>query len=267
MATNLDQFDPWGPISSILYEINDSDFVLNAIGRTGVSVSWTPFDKATGYSHGTRIRSLRQDIEGAYRNLDQEARGQFVQIVVKAMLGHHGSEKVRASLLASLADIGWTLSESGLVVTKDALISEQFFPVNSEHDAYIAIRDVLGSAMNELVVVDAYVGSSLLQTLAAVAHCPLKVRVLTIKKHLAADFKLELDAFRKQLPDVTVELRTAAEFHDRFVVVDGVDFYHVGASIKDAGKRAFMASRVKDASNTVAINDAIEKAWASADSA
>lgn len=35
-------------------------------------------------------------------------------------------------------------------------------------------------------------------------------------------------------------------FHDRFIVLDGTDAYHVGASIKDAGKRAFAVSRIGD---------------------
>ncbi len=40
-------------------------------------------------------------------------------------------------------------------------------------------------------------------------------------------------------------LRTDS-FHDRFLVLDATDAYHGGASIKDAGKRAFMVSRIED---------------------
>jgi hypothetical protein len=40
------KFDPWGPISSVLYEIKDSDFVQTAIANTGIEINWTPISKA-----------------------------------------------------------------------------------------------------------------------------------------------------------------------------------------------------------------------------
>jgi hypothetical protein len=41
--------------------------------------------------------------------------------------------------------------------------------------------------------------------------------------------------FHSQVAHVKIEVRTMAGFHDRFIVIDGDEFYHVGASIKDAG--------------------------------
>ncbi len=40
MSTVADTFDPWGPISAVLYEIKDSDFVQNAIANTGIDIAW-----------------------------------------------------------------------------------------------------------------------------------------------------------------------------------------------------------------------------------
>lgn len=261
MSTVASTFDPWGPVSSVLYEINDSDFVQNAIANTGIDINWCPFSKADAYSHSTRIRALRRDISAAYAKLDQDQRGLFAQIVVKSMLQRPDGEGVRAKLIDRLADIGWTISQSGLLTTQDVLISEQFFPANSEYDAYVAIRDVFATAGSEIVIVDAYIGSSLLVTLKSLTLPNVSVKVLTAAKNLKPDFLLELTAFKKQVSHIALEIRTTGDFHDRFIAIDDAAFYHVGASIKDAGSRAFMISRIEDQPNVENVRQAIAQAW------
>jgi hypothetical protein len=256
-----DSFDPWGPISSVLYEMNDSDFVQNAIANTGIDIEWRPYSKADAYSHSTRIRALRRDISAAYSNLDEEKRGLFARIVVKSMLRRPKAEELRSRLVNRLSDIGWTISDDGLLMTEDALISEQFFPVNSEYDAYVAVRDVFARASTEIIIVDAYIGSSLLTTLKALPTRNLSVRVLTAAKNLKPDFGVEVAAFKRQVSHISLEIRTTDDFHDRFIVTDEREFYHVGASIKDAGKRAFMISRMQDKTNADNLRKYIDTVW------
>ncbi len=258
------KFDPWGPVSTVLYEINNSDFVQDAIGNTGVDVQWRAFTVEEAYSHGTRIRALRRDISAAYARLDTEQRGQFAQIIVKAILRHHKREELKAKLVERLKDIGWTISDRALLITEDALISEQFFPANSPYDAYLAIRDVLSMAKSNIVVVDPYVGSSLLMTIKALHVHAISVKILTVEKHLKADFRIEAAAFRRQLQNVDIELRSAPDFHDRFIMIDDTEIYHVGASIKDAGSRAFMINHIQDRPNQEKIRRAIDDSWLNA---
>ena len=134
-------------------------------------------------------------------------------------------------LIDLLHDIGWKISDDGLLQTEDALIGEQFFPPNSTYDAYVTIREILASAFTDIVVVDGYVGSSLILTLKGLPVQNLDVCILTIGKHLKPDFAIELAAFRSQVSHIRIEVRTTAEFHDRFIVIDGQAFYHVGASM------------------------------------
>ena len=77
-------------------------------------------------------------------------------------------------------------------------------------------------------------------------------------------------AGRKPLLDATqftgaqVEVRTTADFHDRFYAIDSCDFYHVGASVKDAegfGKRAFFVSRLQDQPIIAALKQYLDQAW------
>ncbi|MBQ4282037.1 MAG: DNA-binding protein, partial [Spirochaetales bacterium] len=53
----------------------------------------------------------------------------------------------------------------------------------------------------------------------------------------------ELNDFNAQYP--SLEVRETDEFHDRFLILDRRQMYHIGASIKDAGKKAFEISNVR----------------------
>ena len=68
-------------------------------------------------------------------------------------------------------------------------------------------------------------------------------------------------AFMGQYPNVTVHVRTTTDFHDRFIVLDGTVCVHVGASIKDAGKRACMVSRIEDVANRDAMLRQLDESW------
>ena len=254
-------FDPWGPISSTLYETKDSDLVENTIANTGVQIIRRQWSKDDLYSHSTRIRALRRDIEIAYAQLDPNDKGRFAQIVVKALLHSEYEYEVREKLVDRLTDIGWTISDDGELTTREALIGERFIPPNSEFDAYVTIREVLGGARHKIILVDAYIGRSLLTTLKSLTESSIVVEVLTVKRNLKQDFSLELAAFTKQVTDISITVRTNSDFHDRFIVIDDSEFYHVGSSIKDAGNRAFMISRIQDRRNIEGVREAIAEAW------
>jgi hypothetical protein len=259
----LDRFDPWGPISTIVYETNNSDFVQDAVGNTGIPVPWRPLTKKQSYSHSTRIRAYREAINTAYSSLNSDQRGIFAQIILKALLRRFDAQAYREKLVERLNDIGWVIADDGTLRTDDALVSEHFFPPNSEYDAYVMIRDVLDTARSDILIIDPYLGSSLLLTLRGLSPRALSVNFLTSDRNLRADFRTELEAFRQQMSHVRTEVRTATSFHDRFLVIDGNDFYHVGASIKDAGKRAFMISRLEDPLNVNSLRETIRQTWAS----
>lgn len=165
---------------------------------------------------------------------------------------------------ARLNDIGWTIAENGALTTQDALLSEQFFPPGTQYDAYIAIRDILAAAKHGVAIVDAYMGATLFATLAAVQPRELTVHLLTLARNLKSDFHLEANKFHQQFSSVQVEVRTTSDFHDRFCQVDDTELYHIGASIKDAGSRAFLISKLQDPPIISAIKQYIEDAWNSA---
>lgn len=262
MTDTSEAFDPWGPIGGVLYGLNNSDAVLDVVGASGFKVDWRPMSVGEAYSHGTRVRAMRRDVDRAYAEATAEHQGRFAQAVVRELMRRPDAAALRDQLNQRLRPIGWGLSDDGQLETEDALLTERFFPTNSEYDAYVAIREILGRAEHDLVVADPYIGPMLFKTLRGLPKLPRQVRLLTAAKHLAGDFQEEARRFGQQFSGLHLEVRDASGFHDRFVVLDGREAYHVGASLKDAGKRAFMISRIEQADVAQAVVAAVEQAWA-----
>jgi hypothetical protein len=86
------------------------------------------------------------------------------------------------------------------------------------------------------------------------------MRVITSTR-VTPDFYHEANLFRTQYSTVNLEIRTANDFHDRFVVVDQRECYHIGASIKDAGKKAFLISRLEDPPVIALVHKHIDETW------
>ncbi len=90
----------------------------------------------------------------------------------------------------------------------------------------------------------------------------MAVRLLTYQ--LPSDFPQEGQKFLAQYKNFSLEIRRSAEFHDRFIVLDNTECWHVGCSIKDAGNKAFMLSQVEDQRNRDALMKQQNDSWSSA---
>lgn len=54
----------------------------------------------------------------------------------------------------------------------------------------------------------------------------------------------DISKFNAQYPKLSI--KTMNDFHDRFLIVDDIEVYHIGASIKDAGKKSFGITKIED---------------------
>ena len=114
------------------------------------------------------------------------------------------------------------------------------------YDAFSLIITLIQKARKEIILVDGYVDVGTLNLLAK------KNKGVTVMVYTYVSSKLsntDIDNFNSQYPTLLVK-RTQI-FHDRFLVIDGHTVYHIGASIKDAGKKCFGVSLWQD-SNMVA---------------
>jgi hypothetical protein len=143
----------------------------------------------------------------------------------------------------------------------DATVNELFRPPGSQHDAYILIRQIISEAVREIRVADNFVDSTIL-TLLTNTSTGVVISVLTY--NVPGDFKLECERYRQQnRHSLEIRLRSA-DFHDRFIIVDGEKAYHLGASIKDAGNTASMIHLIEDPDNVQALQGTFDASWAQA---
>jgi len=247
---------PWPVVRGFLLQ-SDSYDVPKVIDRTGLVVDWRLTEKQD-YSHKTRLAAYRARIDTAYQNLpSEEDRLRVAYIVAREI-----SDRISVDELNnSLRDIGWQFRDSGLVPATGA-VRELFFGDRSEHDAYVEIRALLQRAEKDIVIVDPYIDQSILTLLSACIKPGMSVRLLTSK--IPNDFVLEAKKWVAQHAGLSLEVRTTKEFHDRFVVLDNTVCWHVGASIKDAGQKAFMLSQLEDDNNRAALIAQVTKSWGSA---
>jgi hypothetical protein len=136
---------------------------------------------------------------------------------------------------------------------------QQFFPAGSDHEAYVQIRKIIETARTEIRIVDPYVDHTLWTLL---TNVPPGTPVYVLTQNMNGDFLLEAQKFAKQHGS-RVEVRSTRSFHDRFVVIDGSQCWHLGASIKDAGAKAFLISEIQSDAIRKATISVIESEWQS----
>jgi hypothetical protein len=135
---------------------------------------------------------------------------------------------------------------------------EVFFPKGSQHDAYTTIREILISANESIMIVDSYVDGSIFKTLKV---CKPNLSIFILSNRIQSDFNLELSKFGEQYNFQKLSIRKSREFHDRFIIIDDKQYYHLGASIKDTGQRASMLNLVEDPLNIEAVKTQATESW------
>lgn len=120
-------------------------------------------------------------------------------------------------------------------------VSQKIFFDGQIYDAFSLLVDLVSRAERKLVLVDSYVDIDTLNILVK-KKFGVKVIVYTQKKTRLS--KTDVDNFNHQYP--ILEVKHTGVFHDRFLIIDDTLAYHIGASIKDAGKKCFAISRIED---------------------
>ncbi len=110
------------------------------------------------------------------------------------------------------------------------------------YDAFSLLIELIQKAEQEIILIDGYVDVSTLNVLAK-KKSGVAVTIYTFPKtKLTAQ---DVAAFNAQYPQLDVKYTNI--FHDRFLILDRKTVYHVGASLKDAGKKCFGITLMKDA--------------------
>ena len=118
---------------------------------------------------------------------------------------------------------------------------EKIFFDGQIYDAYNLIIEIIKRAKLKILIIDNYIDDSILEILTKKKE-DVKVVILTSNKTNIS--KLDTQKFNKEYP--TLEVAQTDKFHDRFIVIDDKELYHVGASLKDLGKKCFTISKMED---------------------
>ncbi len=114
------------------------------------------------------------------------------------------------------------------------------------YDAYDFLSKLIKKANQSIVVIDNYIDDSVIMQLTKKAKY---VKVFLLSRTFDKKLQLDIDKANTQYP--TFKAIIFSKSHDRFLILDGTDVYHIGASLKDLGKKWFAFSKLKSDSVTV----------------
>ncbi len=134
----------------------------------------------------------------------------------------------------------------------------KFFVNGNSFDASVCIADVISKAKKEIILIDNYVNEKTLSYFSN-KNPTVKIKILTNEKSYGDRLKLFEVNFNSQYKNLSIKASNA--FHDRFLIIDKKLIYHIGASIKDAGKKAFLFSLIQDEVLQDTILDKFIKEW------
>jgi len=134
----------------------------------------------------------------------------------------------------------------------------RFFSEGQYFDAFSAIKEIIKDAQKSIVLIDGYVNADTLAFFPG-KEPEIKLRVLTDSKCFEKEFQRAIDLYNKQYGNLFTQ--TSKNFHDRFLILDDKSFYHIGASLKDAGNKTFMYSKIEDENVIDTIRKKVYSEW------
>lgn len=117
--------------------------------------------------------------------------------------------------------------------------SQGIFYDGQVYDAYIFVTDLIKSAKKSIVLIDNYCDESVLTILSKRGE---NVFAIIHTKNISKQLRLDLEKHNAQYPNIVIKKFDSS--HDRFLILDEKEVYHIGASLKDLGKKWFAFSRL-----------------------
>ena len=141
------------------------------------------------------------------------------------------------------------VNEIDLQINTHLIPTQGIFFDGQVFDAYELASKIIRSARKSIVLIDNYVDES---TLTHLAKKIKGVKVLLLTKNTSNQLALDIQKANEQYGNF--ELKTFTQSHDRFLIIDQTEVYHLGASLKDLGKKWFAFSKMDKNSVTNILN-------------
>lgn len=118
---------------------------------------------------------------------------------------------------------------------------ENIFFAGQTYDAYSFIIQLIKKANTEIILIDNYVDNTVLDMISKKKK-GVSVGIYTLQSTVLTNN--DITKFNKQYPRLS--LKFTSKMHDRFLIIDKSELYHIGASIKDLGNKCFAFSKIED---------------------
>jgi hypothetical protein len=141
----------------------------------------------------------------------------------------------------NLENLSKEVSKISLQLKTNELPTQGVFFDGQIFDAYELISKIIRSAKKEIILIDNYIDESVLMHLSKRAA---NVEAIIYTKKISHGLQLDLAKHNAQYPPILI--RELSEGHDRFLILDRKELYHIGASLKDLGKRWFAFSKLNE---------------------
>ena len=105
-------------------------------------------------------------------------------------------------------------------------------------DAYVLINDIFKSAKESITLIDNYIDETILTLFSKYP----KLHFTLVTKNISKKLQLDIKKYQAQYNNLKVKISNS--YHDRFLIVDNKEAYHLGASLKDLGKKVFAFSKI-----------------------
>ena len=222
LVTNCDRFNSLKHSSSMPYAFTEQGVaMLSAVLRSDVAVK-------------TSIQIMKAFV--AMRHFLQNNAQIFSEI---NQIKRHQLESDK-----KIEELFDKMDKYGVEETQGIFFQGQIF------DAYSFFQKLIQKAKKEIVLIDGYVDLSVLDRLSK-KKSGVNVTIYTLQNPKMKNplTQIDIQNFNAQYPKLTVNY--TSKMHDRFLIIDNTELYHIGASLKDLGKTCFGFELLEDAKNWI----------------
>jgi len=178
-------------------------------------------------SIGYRVNSLRGTQFRIWAN----------KILKEYLLKGHVVSNRLERLESDMYEVKHKLGEIDLQIQTSLPKKEGIFFDGDTFDAYVFATDIIRRANDSIILIDNYIDESVLLMLSKRQN---GVKATVYSSSMTKEAKLDLKKYSSQYPDI--EIKQFTRSHDRFLIIDRKTIYHIGASLKDLGKKWFAFS-------------------------
>ena len=161
------------------------------------------------------------------------------KILKEYLLKGYAINSRNSHLEDKIATISNKVQQIDLQINTQLIPTQGVFFEGQIFDAYELISKIIKEAKSKIVLIDNYIDESVLTHLSKKGK---QVTVQILTKNISKQLELDIKKANEQCGNFTII--PFSKSHDRFLIIDNNDVYHIGASLKDLGKKWFAFSKL-----------------------